>query len=95
MPALSQGELKQFLRVALLAPGDGAFVKNTTEGPIPGILPDTLEDFVDRLAAGLSNAWTAWQARQTVAILPPPVGAVIDTVTAAPVTGVSGPGSLP
>lgn len=105
MPAPDKGSIKIFLKAALVSGTDPfgpriagqrqAFLKSVNMVVIPGVLPDTVDDLADALAEGIANQWLAWQEAQTVAILPPPYGAVVDTTTTAPIAGISGPKSLP
>ena len=90
MPALTKAELKSFIRAELLKRD---FKRRDFAGnEVPGLLPESMEDFIDGIAEGLSNAMSTWQARQTVTILPP---TVIANLTSGIVAGNSGPGSLP
>ena len=85
MPAPTKATIKAALRAALVAKKNSdnnqLFVKRVDGNPVSGVLPEHMDEFVDALADGITTFWTAWQLNQTVTILPPPLGAVIDTVT--------------
>lgn len=97
MPALQQSVLQPALETAFKAvlddKGNPFFAKRNLDGTVttPVELADGTKKMIEAISAGIVSAWKDWQPKQTVLIS----GTVADTVTHAPVAGLSGPESLP
>ena len=90
MPAIAQSALQSAIEAALLTvtgeDGKPMFVKKGLDGAVisPPALADGTKKLVEGLSLGIANAWTVWQATQTVT----GTAAVSSAPGVAPVTGI-------
>lgn len=80
--------IKTALRAALIAKlnsdGNQLFVKRVDGSPVPGVLPEHMDEFIDALADGIGTFWTAWQTSQVVTVPGVTVGTATVFGTLAP-----------
>ena len=88
-----QNKIAQGILSVLDDNGEPFFAKRGSDFKplVPAQLAEGTQKLVEGISLGMYGVWVEWQAKQSVTILPP---LVIDTLTSAPIAGVSGPGSL-